>query len=208
MPEFRGNGMAIARDLLTAVGGWPVGALTEDLDLTSRVAAAGVRVAVDPALRVGEQPAGGLTALGRQRLRWAEGAIRRVLELGPTTLAGPLPARARLDFVAYVGQLAAPPVLLGALVGLATAGAGGAAVGLAIEYAAAGSALCWAGLRFESIVEEGSRDSALERLGRVVRGGLFSSIWLIAVPGALVRIAVRRGPLRFEKMAHRAAAAP
>ena len=44
--EFRGNGIMIRRDLLAAVGGWRAAALTEDIDLSSRIAArAGERVA-------------------------------------------------------------------------------------------------------------------------------------------------------------------
>ncbi|HTC85459.1 MAG TPA: glycosyltransferase family 2 protein, partial [Candidatus Acidoferrum sp.] len=36
--EFRGNGIALRRDLLVGVGGWPL-SVTEDLDLASRLAA-------------------------------------------------------------------------------------------------------------------------------------------------------------------------
>jgi 1,2-diacylglycerol 3-beta-glucosyltransferase len=76
--EFRGNGIMIRRDLLAEVGGWRASALTEDIDLSSRVAAqTGQTVAWALDAEVWEEPVRGLGNLWRQRLRWAEGAFRR-----------------------------------------------------------------------------------------------------------------------------------
>ena len=60
--------------------------------------------------------------LWRQRLRWAEGGLRRIFEHGPAVLASPhLRPAAKLDFAAYAGQVAVPPVILGTLAGAACA---------------------------------------------------------------------------------------
>ena len=114
--EFRGNGIMIRRELLAAVGGWRAAALTEDIDLSSRVAAlTGERVAWAIDAEVWEEPVRSLSGLWRQRLRWAEGGFRRAFEHGPAVISSTrLSASSRLDFVAYVGQLAVPAVVAGA----------------------------------------------------------------------------------------------
>lgn len=200
--EFRGNGIAIRRDLLMSVGGWR-DALTEDLDLTSRVAARmGVRVAWDPELVVAEQPVRSVRSLLRQRLRWAEGALRRVFEHLPAVLvSGRYPLRARIDFAIYAAQLAAPGLVLGALVGMVVGGRPVTALGLVATYLLAGAALTFEGLRFERR-DPGHPLGLPERVLRSVRGGLFTAFWLVAVPGALWRLAVRTGPVRYDKMEH------
>ena len=70
--EFRGNGITIRRDLLELVGGWRAEALTEDIDLASRIAAAhGVTVAWALDAEAWEEPVRSWQGLLRQRLRWA-----------------------------------------------------------------------------------------------------------------------------------------
>ena len=122
--EFRGNGIMIRRELLAAAGGWRASALTEDIDLSSRIAAmTGDRVAWAIDVEVWEEPVRSVRRLWRQRLRWAEGAIRRALEHGPAVVTSSrLPVAARLDFVAYVGQLAVPAVVAGAAVSAVVSG--------------------------------------------------------------------------------------
>lgn len=206
--EFRGNGIAIRRSLLAAVGGWRASALTEDIDLSSRIAAAhGVTVAWAIDLEVWEEPVRTWSGLWRQRLRWSEGAVRRLLEHGPAVLASrQLSRRARLDFAAYGAQLLAPPLIIGAAVGAAGSGSAGAAVGLLGTYLAAGGALAFDALRWESAIAGGPLPLA-ERLGRAARAAVFSAIWLGAVPGALWRLATRRGRIHYDKMPHAGLAA-
>jgi hypothetical protein len=206
--EFRGNGIAIRRSLLAAVGGWRASALTEDIDLSSRIAAAyGVTVAWAIDLEVWEEPVRTWAGLWRQRLRWSEGAVRRLFEHGPSVVASPrLAARARLDFAAYGGQLLAPPLIIGAAVGALGTGNPAAAAALIGTYLAAGGALAFDALRWET-GRDGGPLSFGARLGRATRAALFSAIWLGAVPGALVRLATRRGRVRYDKMPHAGPAA-
>lgn len=201
--EFRGNGIAIRRTLLASVGGWRATALTEDLDLSSRIAAAhGTAVAWALDLEVWEEPVRTWAGLWRQRLRWSEGAIRRLLEHGPAVLTSPhLSVRARLDFVAYGAQLLAPPLIIGAALGAIATGRAGAAGALVGTYLAAGGILAFDGLRWDS-APGGGPLPVMERLGRSVRATLFGTVWLAAVPGALWRLATRRGVVRYDKMPH------
>jgi hypothetical protein len=201
--EFRGNGIVIRRDLLAAVGGWRAEALTEDLDLSSRLAARlGITVAWAIDAEVWEEPVRSPGGLWRQRVRWAEGGLRRSLEHAPAVLNSPhLSAAARLDFAAYVGQLAVPPAILGALAGAAGGGRNGAATALVGTYFATGTALAWDALRWET-GPDGTPLEPVERGRRALRAGLFSSVWLGAIPAAMWRLATRRGPVGYTKMAH------
>ena len=202
--EFRGNGMVVRRDVLIAVGGWRAGCLTEDLDLSSRIAArmgCGVTWAWD--LEVWESPAERSGDLWAQRLRWAEGSIRRYLEHGPEVLRSRRLSRmARLDFALYGAQLLAPPIVAGIVVGAvvdrrarqaAFALAGCAVVGLVLAY----DALDW---------EMDADGAPLDRRSRTIRAAAvttFEGLWMLVVPAALWRLATRRGSPRFAKTPHR-----
>ena len=201
--EFRGNGIVVRRDLLAAVGGWRAEALTEDLDLSSRLAArAGVRVAWAVDAEVWEEPVRTVEALWQQRLRWAEGGLRRVLEHGPAVLrSGHLGWYARADFATYAGQLAIAPVILGAIGGGFLRRRPAPAVILVGTYLAVGSILAWDGLRWE-IDAGGEPVPPGPRARRALRVGLFDAIWLGAIPGAMWRLATRRGSVGYEKMPH------
>ncbi len=201
--EFRGNGITIRRDLLADLGGWRAEALTEDLDLSSRLAAArGITVAWAIDVEVWEEPVRTWSGLWRQRLRWAEGAVRRLFEHGPRILRSPrLDRHQRADFLAYGLQLLAPPLIIGAVAGALLTGRPVAAAALVVTYLAAGGVLAFDALRWE-VDAAGHAPSAGERLGRSARAAVFSAIWLGAVPGALWRLATRRGAVRYDKMAH------
>ena len=201
--EFRGNGIAIRRDLLAAVGGWRAAALTEDLDLSSRLAAArGVSVAWAIDLEVWEQPVRSWAGLWRQRLRWSEGALRRLFEHGAAVLSSPrLSIRARWDFAVYAAQLLAPPLIVGAVVGAAATGSATMAVALFATYLGAGGVLAFDALRWD-VGADGRSPGLVARILRAARAAAFGAVWLAAVPGALWRLGTRRGPVRYDKMAH------
>ena len=200
--EFRGNGTVISRELLAAVGGWPAAALTDDLDLSSRVAAvAGITVAWALDVEVWEEAVLTWGELWRQRLRWSEGAIRRVLEVGPAVLRSDrLTFRTRLDFSVYGAQLAVPPIIIGAVVGALATGAVAMAAALVGTYLAAGGVLAFDALRWEAA--PGAHLPLITRIGRAARAAVFGFVWLGSVPAAMWRLATRRGRVRYDKMAH------
>ena len=61
--------------------------------------------------------------------------------------------------------------------------------------------LGWDALRWESSAGVAPLRPR-ERLARTLRVALFGGIWLAAVPRALAGLALRRGPVRYQKMAH------
>jgi hypothetical protein len=207
--EFRGNGIVVRRDLLAEVGGWRAEALTEDLDLSSRIASAtGVRVAWAIDAEVWEEPVHDWMGLFRQRLRWAEGGIRRAFEHGPSVLASNrLPLAAKVDFALYVGQLAVPPFLLGLVGGSIRQGRPPVGIGFLGMYWLVGATLAFDALRWESRGADGGRLGLVQRTWRALRVSLFGGLWLAAIPAALWRLATREGPVGYDKMAHGTAAA-
>ncbi len=201
--EFRGNGITVRRTLLARVGGWRAEALTEDLDLSSRVAAAeGVRVAWALDAEVWEEPVHSWRALWRQRVRWAEGSVRRTLEHGPSVLRSRrLPVGARLDFASYAGQLAVPPIVIGALVAGVVRRRPGPGLALLGAYGASSWILGYDALRWERTTGGAPLD-VVGRARRATRLTLFGALWIAVVPVALWRLATRRGRVEYDKMPH------
>ncbi len=201
--EFRGNGIMVRRDLLAAAGGWRASALTEDIDLSSRVAATtGESVAWAIDAEVWEEPVRTLDGLWRQRLRWAEGAFRRAFEHGPAVVRSPrLSVGAKLDFAAYVGQLTVPVVVMGAAVSAAATGRRRGVLAILAAYLGVSGVLGWDALRWET-GPDGAPLPARERGLRAMRVTLFNGLWLLVVPRALCDLALRRGPMRYAKMEH------
>ncbi len=187
--ELRGNGMFVRRTTLEAVGGWNPGALTEDLELSTRLVAAGERIALAPLAEVGEEAVVTLGALWRQRLRWAEGSLRRLLELGPALLwAAEVPLARKLDFLAFTTEFLIPPLFVTTIIAslftilLPRPADWTVPVSLFIGYGLGSFLLALAGL-----AAHGARGPLL--FGRALRGALFLSHWLVIVPSALLRIA-------------------
>jgi hypothetical protein len=207
--EFRGNGIMVRADLLAAAGGWRAAALTEDIDLSSRIAAtAGETVAWAIDAEVWEEPVRTLGGLWRQRLRWAEGAFRRAFEHGPAVLhSDKLSVGARLDFVAYVGQLAVPAIVLGATVSAAVTGRRRGLLAILGGYLGVSAVIGWDALRWEKSADGGPLPPR-ERLSRAFRVSLFNGLWLAVVPKALFDLATRRGPIEYSKMEHEGSGTP
>ena len=68
-------------------------------------------------------------------------------------------------------------------------------------YALLGGILSFDSLRWERTAS-GDRLATSQRLVRALRLSLFNGIWLGAVPGALLRMALRRGSVGYDKMPH------
>lgn len=185
--ELRGNGMFVRRAALEAAGGWSATALTEDLDLSTRLGIIGAHATLAPEVTVAEEAVEGLGDLWRQRMRWAEGSLRRLMELGPRLVGGSLPVTRKLDFVSFAAEFFVPPIFVAAVVAslltiaLPVAADWTVPASLFVGYGLGTFLLAAAGLS-----AHGVRGLALA--GRSLRGSLFLSHWLLIVPAALLRI--------------------
>jgi 1,2-diacylglycerol 3-beta-glucosyltransferase len=194
--ELRGNGMFVRRSVLQSLGGWNPRALTEDLDLSTRLSAAGHHVALAPEAAVHEEAVESLAALWHQRMRWAEGSLRRLLEHGPGLLTGSQPLGRKADFTAFAAEFVLPPLfattIIASLVTIVLPGPADWTVPVSL-FAGYGFGVFLLALGGLSAV--GVRGPAL--VGRALRGALFLSHWLVVVPVALVRIAIGPEPRGF-----------
>jgi len=196
--ELRGNGMFVRRATLERIGGFGRTALTEDLDLSTRLAAAGERVTLAPEATVSEEAVEGASALWHQRLRWAEGSLRRLMEHGPGLLLSGIPIGSKLDFISFLAEFIVPPLMVGSAASAMLAGALGLGTSwqvpivLTLAYAFGTFLLALGGL-----AADGRRGLGL--LGGAARGALFLSHWLLVIPVALLRITVGPAEPRYVK---------
>ena len=186
--ELRGNGMFVRREALESIGGWRAAAMTEDLDLSTRLSADGHHVALAPELAVEEEAVERLSALWPQRLRWAEGSLRRLLEHGPGLITGSQPLSRKLDFLGFAAEFLLPPLFATTIVAsLLTIPLPRPADWTVPASLFAGYGLGVFVLAIAGLWAAGVRGFPL--VGRALRGALFLSHWLLVVPWALVRIA-------------------
>ena len=194
--ELRGNGMFVRRDALDAAGGWSPGALTEDLDLSTRLSAIGRHVTLAPEVAVHEEAVERLGDLWRQRVRWAEGSLRRLLKHGPGFLIGRQRLARKADFLAFAGEFLVPPLFAATTVAslitipLPRAADWSVPAALFASYGAGVFLLALGGL-------SAAGERGLRLAGRATRGALFLSHWLLVVPVVLVRIAFGPEPAGF-----------
>ncbi|MFN8671798.1 MAG: glycosyltransferase family 2 protein [Candidatus Sericytochromatia bacterium] len=78
--DMRGNGMVVKKEAVIASGMWNENALTEDLDMSTRMMMNNWTVRYCPDIIVKEEAVTTIIALYKQRKRWAEGGIRRYLD--------------------------------------------------------------------------------------------------------------------------------
>jgi 1,2-diacylglycerol 3-beta-glucosyltransferase len=206
--ELRGNGMFVRVAALDAVGGWDPRALTEDLELSTRLSSAGEHVALAPHVPIGEEAVESVRSLWHQRVRWAEGSVRRLIQHGPSLLASAQqPLSRKADFLAFASEFLLPPLFatttLASLVTVVMPQPADWTVpaSLALGYGLGVFLLALGGL---SAV--GVRGAAL--LGRAGRGSLFLSHWLLVVPWALLRILAGPGEGHFRSTPRFTATAP
>ena len=198
--ELRGNGMVIRADVLAELGGWGADALCEDLDLSARAwLRAGRSVDRFDGLDVWEQPVLSPRALVRQRIRWAEGMVRRDLAVVlPAQLDPTIPVRRRMDALAYAAHALVPWLAAGLLLRAALPGgtrARGLAAALATVYAVSGAAIAGVALGDP----EARRRT---QTGRVAGALALEALWLIALPVGWIRVAHRPVDPAFTRTPH------
>jgi 1,2-diacylglycerol 3-beta-glucosyltransferase len=194
--ELRGNGMFVRREALEAVGGWNAAALTEDLDLSTRLEVIGRHVTLAPEVAVHEEAVEAIAPLWHQRVRWAEGSLRRLLEHGPRMLLGPQPLGRKADFLAFAGEFLVPPLFAATVVAslvtipLPQPADWSVPAALFASYGIGIFLLALGGLG-------ATGERGLTAVGRAARGAVFLSHWLLVVPVVLLRIAFGPEPRGF-----------
>jgi len=103
-----GQGQAVWASALRQVGGWHIGAATEDLDLTVRLVLAGFRVRFCPEAVVWQEGVTNFPAFLRQRRRWAAGNFRVCFAYLWPLLGARVALRRRLDYAMYLISLLTP----------------------------------------------------------------------------------------------------
>lgn len=108
--ELRGSGQITSRKCLEEVGGWDERTLTEDLELSTKINAAGWRIRFAPEIILEEEAVLTTLAFIRQRRRWAEGSLRRYLIHFDKFISpkSKLSLVKRLDIIPFLSQFAIP----------------------------------------------------------------------------------------------------
>jgi len=183
-----GNGLIVKREALEDVGGWNEEALTEDIDLSVRLALRGWEIRYCYEAQVWEEGVVALRDLIRQRERWFEGALLCLGDYLPQILFGRVPLLRRVDMLFFLSGalLSALAVLTGyiyAMIGLAYE----AVVYLQLPRAvmAAASGLLTVGMLAAITAEVGF--SPWRLAGVLVRWTLFSFHTMVIVPLAIRR---------------------
>jgi 1,2-diacylglycerol 3-beta-glucosyltransferase len=187
--ELRGTGMFLRRGVLERVGGWDRHSVTEDLEVSTRLAAAGEHVTLAPEAVLREEAVETLGPLWRQRMRWAEGSVRRLNDHGPSLLLdGRLPLGKRLDFLLFTAEFVVPPLFVWSIVAsvitilLPRPADWTVPATLFVGYGLGTFLLASAGLLATGV-------SGWPAVGRAARGALFLSHWLVIIPLALAKVA-------------------
>lgn len=196
--ELRGNGMFVKRDVLEHVGGWGDEALTEDLDMSIRLVAAGERIALAPRVSVREEALEHFPPLWHQRMRWAEGSLRRFISHGGAVFRADLPRERKIDQAAFMAtETGIPPFLAAVVMGQLTAARStrtGWRVPLTLVAAYGGALVAFGAAGLHA---EGRRGADL--LVGSLRGAAWLAHWLLVVPAALLKIAMRPAEIRYVK---------
>ncbi len=109
--ELRGNGQLINRKVLESCGGFNEQTITDDLDLSFRflLTRSPIVIMWDPPVQ--EEAVESISALFRQRKRWAEGGLQRFFDYWPLLLSKRLSNFKKLDLACFFLLQYALPVI-------------------------------------------------------------------------------------------------
>ena len=99
--ELRGNGQLINRKVLESCGGFNEQTITDDLDLSFRLLLTGSPIVImwDPPVQ--EEAVESISALFRQRKRWAEGGLQRFFDYWPLLISKRLSNFKKFDLACF-----------------------------------------------------------------------------------------------------------
>ncbi len=124
---FCGSAELVRRDLLVRHGGWTPGALTEDVDYSLRLMAAGERIDFLEDLACSCEAPHTPKDLFRQQMRWAYGVMRAIMVQGPRLLLSrPARKRTKAAVVCFCGgYLMVALMLVSSILGFVHLASGG-----------------------------------------------------------------------------------
>ncbi len=110
--SFNGTGGIWRRSVIEEAGGWNSHTLTEDVDLSYRVALRGWRAAFLWDVEVPGELVSSLVAYRRQQGRWAQGSAQCARQLLPPLLCSSLPLMTKLQAVLHLMSYGIPMLML------------------------------------------------------------------------------------------------
>ncbi len=111
--ELRGNGQLVRRDVLLSCGSFNENTVTDDLDLSVRLILSKSKIGIfwDPPVM--EEAVEDISALFRQRQRWAEGGLQRFFDYGRDLIHSKLTFIQKFDLIYFfILQYALPIISL------------------------------------------------------------------------------------------------
>ncbi len=111
--ELRGNGQLVRRDVLLSCGSFNENTVTDDLDLSVRLILSKSKIGIfwDPPVM--EEAVVDISALFRQRQRWAEGGLQRFFDYGRNLICSKLTFIQKFDLsYFFILQYALPIIAL------------------------------------------------------------------------------------------------
>ncbi len=111
--ELRGNGQLVRRDVLLSCGSFNENTVTDDLDLSVRLILSKSKIGIfwDPPVM--EEAVEDISALFRQRQRWAEGGLQRFFDYGRNLICSKLTFIQKFDLTYFfILQYALPIISL------------------------------------------------------------------------------------------------
>jgi 1,2-diacylglycerol 3-beta-glucosyltransferase len=202
--ELRGNGQLIKRAALIDVGGWNNAAITDDLDMTMRLLVSKWDIKFCTDTCVYEEGVVTLSALMKQRRRWAEGSIRRYLDyIFPLHSPTRLSFVERVDILAFFSQFAIPALMaleiIGELLSLLT---GGQTHGKALIVVAS-AVLLISMLNFFIAIRLYRKKSIWESMRQAIVVNLYVyAHWLPCVLFSFAQIMLRRKASKWHRTTH------
>lgn len=180
--DMRGNGMIVKRAAVKDVGLWNEDALTEDLDMSTRLHLNGWNIRYCPDIYVKEEAVTTIKALYKQRKRWAEGGVRRYLDYLPYFFQAETPLVKKLDMFSFFLAFYFPIwFFIGLLFTiLGTIESGELKVAIVVYFFVLFACVMMINTYF------GLRKSGLKKKRRLfyrtIRSAIFNSHWLIVMP--------------------------
>ncbi len=197
--ELRGNGQLIKRNWLDKCGGFNEETVTDDLDLSFRLLIEGGLVSIlwDPPVQ--EEAVETVSALWRQRQRWAEGGLQRFFDYFPSLISNQLTFAQRNDLASFfLLQYALPVISFADLVTAFITRTLPAYWPLSIVALSISGVAYWSGCRS---VSEGPPLPSPRPL-KLFMAISYLAHWFVVIPWVTIRMALFQKTLVWEKTIH------